>query len=107
MIKGKRREILSAIASSPRKATAFTHGIHKTIHPDTLQLYLDEMQEHGYIIENDGQYSITTLGRQKLDAVPVMAAPRTFVSRERYVPPPMESARPGADDHKQFFSKGF
>lgn len=96
-----RKKLLSAIASSPRSAKHFTHGKGPTLSPVVIEQYLQEMADNGLLIENAGQYSITTLGRQKLDSNVVVAAPRVVIGRGTYVvgdgEPIHQYYRPGSD----------
>jgi hypothetical protein len=96
-----RRKLLSAIASSPRTAKHFTHGKGLVLSPPIIEQYLVEMAEHGLLIETDGQYSITTLGRQKLDSNTETAAPRVMIGSGTYRTgdgePVHQYYRPGSD----------
>ena len=63
-----KRNILVAIAQSPRKPKSFTHGdFARQMHPDVIGGWLKELADHGLVYEAEGAFHITTKGRQKLD----------------------------------------
>ena len=65
----RQKLILTACAQSARQPHHFTHGnLHRITSPFIIEGWLKKMAEHGLLVEQDGAYSITTLGRQKLDS---------------------------------------
>ena len=63
-----KRNILVAIAQSPRKPKSFTHGdFARQMHPDVISGWLTELEAHGLVYCAESAYHITTKGRQKLD----------------------------------------
>ena len=68
-LQDRQRMILAACAQSARMPQHFTHGnLHRITSPVIIEGWLNKMTEAGYLVDDNGSYSITTLGRQKLES---------------------------------------
>lgn len=101
--------MLVAIAQSPRTINHFTHGkLAIALHGSTVEMRLARLIDDGYVYEVNGVYSITFIGREKLDkryVAAIRAMPDKSIYHigdgefgERYY-------RPGSD-HSHIKSKG-
>jgi hypothetical protein len=103
--------MLRAFAHSPRNLQFFTNGNASGLSPHTAQMYADEMQDRGYIeCDERGTYSATPLGLAYLDShretAPAHLIGNFSTPPGSYRASPLQSTRPGADDHKRFSSRG-
>jgi hypothetical protein len=109
-INAKLESILRTLAESPRGVKWLSANGYGT--PAAVQFNLLALADMGYADAPDRVSRMSTCsywasdkGRQYLaDLKP--AESRSFVSRGPYVPPPWQSVRPGADDHRQHRSHG-
>ena len=97
-----RLNILRQIAHYPKPARHFTHGDSFIGSPAAIAVHLRVLQTHGHIDCNDGVYSITRSGQVTLDGY----APVSRWTGEVYKPP-VWHVREGAENHKQYQSRGF
>ena len=104
-----RTKMMTTIAQQPREAIYFSHGDRKPLNPFTVKLSLDHLVELGLLFESNGVFSITTLGRQRLDVKPG-AESRSDVNRGIYVRGDGEQVkqyiRPGALEVMNIPSRG-
>jgi DNA-binding PadR family transcriptional regulator len=109
---GRQLSMLRHIAHSPRARDAFTGSGSMGLSSRIAQTYLDEMQDQGYIeCDERGTYSATPLGLAYLDSHRETAPSRLIgnwsTEPGSYRASPLQSTRPGADDHRQYRSRGF
>jgi hypothetical protein len=107
----RERAMLRLIAASPRTSHSFTHG-DSPCSPHVIQCYLNHMASTGLIappLRHNGNFEITEEGREYLaqerEAVPSRIWGNASTTTA-YVPPRMESPRAGADQHRQYASRG-
>lgn len=104
--------LLRTLQAKPRTLRDLTNGEHGA-HPTAITGWLDRLIDYGYV-EPQGRYPAeyyhaTELGAHYLANRPQIAPSRAFCNaamRDPYVPPAFGSARPGADDHRRYRSRG-
>lgn len=102
---------LRLLSVEPRKFNDFTHGgsVHAGISPGVVAMYLSQLESDGLIEQKHGRYVITQLGIAALaqaQIVPGATYGNHSMPPGSYEPPKWEPVRAGADDHKQFSSRG-
>jgi hypothetical protein len=106
----QKTKILRMVGMKPRALVEFTEGdIVSTTSNRHIERYLAEMEEAGLIEKNRDRWHITNAGAAELNALPAVVPSRIYThaaSTLPYVPPPWESCRPGADDHRKYASRG-
>lgn len=106
--------VLRSISNCPKSLADYmqTPALLNGMRPTHLQKVLDDLQADGLIRLQEGKFRITQEGQAELRAIDGdkgdVATPRTFVSppTERWMPPKWIVARPNAEDHKEFRSRG-
>jgi hypothetical protein len=99
--------MLTQMAQQPRKEQFFVTG--RQVNPAAINGYLLEMQESGLCIDDDGVWSITTLGRQTLDGKKDVAEQRRIIPTGTYNGEELRpyQGRPGSLDFLKYPSRGF
>jgi hypothetical protein len=106
----QKSKILRMVGMKPRTLLDFTTGdLVGTTSNRHIERYLAEMEEAGLIEKQGERWAITNEGAAKLNALPDIVPSRIYThaaSTQVYVPPPWNSTRPGADDHRKYASRG-
>lgn len=106
----QKSKILRMVGMKPRTLLEFTDGdLVGTVNSRHTERYLAEMEEAGVIEKQGERWHITNAGAAELNALPAVVPSRIYThaaSTQPYVPPPWNSTRPGADDHRKYASRG-
>lgn len=103
-------DILKAIADRPRTIRDLLNikvGQFQ-LSETTMRVYAKSLIEFGFVSKSGTFYTVTTAGHLHLASLEEKSSERICNSsiREIYEAPRWESARPGADDHRQYRSWG-
>jgi hypothetical protein len=105
-----KHRMLRCIAASPRPLVFFTEGdVHATVAARHIEAYAAEMVADGLIFEREAKFYITEAGQAYLDRPTVTAPARYFLNAcmpPGSYQPPKVYVRAGADQHKQYSSRG-
>jgi hypothetical protein len=108
----RQRQLLAWIVQKPRVLHDFTQKDAMALSPTIAQTYLDDLTDRGYVqCDERGTYSATPLGLAYLDShretAPAHLIGNFSTPPGSYRASPLQSTRPGADDHRQYRSRGF
>lgn len=106
-----RLDILRIIAAKPSTVdnlAACRIGLWAHLSKTTIYLYVSAMATAGYLERKGKVYSATDKARSLLagEVEPMAGRICNASIREVYTVPKWESARPGADQHQQYRSRG-
>lgn len=105
-----KQRMLRAMAAKPQKLITFTEAdIMLALPIRHVEKWAAELMADGLIVQHGDFYIATAEGVAELAKQPTTATPRIWCaasSAENYAPKPWTPSRPGADQHRQFLSRG-
>lgn len=105
------QNMMRRFGSGALNVIAFTTGPNggDGMNAKTVKTNLAALHDLGLLMHGKTGFKLTQAGRNWLDGPGQLVAPARVTNastKERYVPSPWESVRPGADDHQRYSSKG-